>query len=89
MSWKLILAKQAIKDLVKLDRSGRGKIARELLDVIAHNPFAPYPPYEKLSNNLEGLYSRRINVQHRIVYEVFAEEKTVRIIQMWTHYDKV
>jgi len=53
------------------------------------NPFAPYPPYEKLNGDIVGLYSCRINIQHRIVYEVFAEEKTVRIIQMWTYYDKV
>ncbi|MCK9282652.1 MAG: Txe/YoeB family addiction module toxin [Rhodocyclaceae bacterium] len=87
MSWALVYAKQATKDAKKLVASGLKSKALELLAVLASDPFQNPPPFEKLVGDLAGAYSRRINIQHRIVYEVFAEEKTVRILRMWTHYE--
>jgi len=87
VSWALVYAKQATKDAKKLVASGLKSKALELLAVLASDPFQNPPPFEKLVGDLAGAYSRRINIQHRIVYEVFAEEKTVRILRMWTHYE--
>lgn len=87
MSWALVFAKSALKDAKKLAASGLKPKAQELLDVIANDPFQNPPPFEKLVGDLAGAYSRRINIQHRIVYEVFVNEKTVRVLRMWTHYD--
>lgn len=87
MSWALVFAKSALKDAKKLAASGLKPKAQELLDVIANDPFQNPPPFEKLVGDLSGAYSRRINIQHRIVYEVFVNEKTVRVLRMWTHYD--
>lgn len=87
MSWQLVYAKQAIKDAKKLAASGLKPKALELLAVLAKDPFQNPPPFEKLVGDLAGAYSRRINIQHRIVYEVFAEEHTVRVLRMWTHYE--
>lgn len=86
MTWRLVYAKQALKDAKKLSAAGLKSKAQELLDVIAHDPFQNPPPYEKLVGDLDGAYSRRINIQHRLVYEVFKKEKTVRVLRMWTHY---
>lgn len=80
-------AKQALKDAKKLAVSGLKPKAQELLVVLASDPFQNPPPFEKLVGDLSGAYSRRINIQHRIVYEVFAKEKTVRVLRMWTHYE--
>lgn len=86
-TYKIVFTKQAQKDAKKASSSGlRGKI-EELLDIIKENPFEEYPPYEKLVGNLKGAYSRRINIHHRLVYQVIEEEKVVKVIRMRTHYD--
>lgn len=87
MSWSLVYAKQALKDAKKIAASGLKPRTQELLETLANNPFQNPPPYEKLVGDLAGAYSRRINIQHRLVYEVFAKEKTVRVLRMWTHYE--
>ena len=87
MSWEIVYAKQAMKDAKKLAASGLKPKALELLAVLAHDPLQNPPPFEKLVGDLAGAYSRRINIQHRMVYEVFAKEKTVRVLRMWTHYE--
>jgi toxin YoeB len=87
VNWGLVYAKQAIKDAKKLAASGLKPRAEELLALIAKAPFQNPPPYEKLVGDLAGAYSRRINIQHRIVYEVFSKERTVRVLRMWTHYE--
>ena len=86
MNWTLVYANQALKDAEKLAASGLKPRAQELLAVIAIDPFKRPPPFEKLVGDLDGAYSRRINIQHRLVYEVFTAQKTVRILRMWTHY---
>lgn len=86
MSWEIVYARQAVKDAKKLAASGLKPNAQELLAVLADDPFQNPPPFEKLVGDLAGAYSRRINIQHRIVYEVFNQEKTVRVLRMWTHY---
>ena len=87
MSWELVYAKQVLKDAKKLASSGHKPKAQELLAVLANDPFQNPPPFEKLVGDLTGAYSRRINIQHRIVYEIFTKEKTVRVLRMWTHYE--
>ncbi|MDP2366828.1 Txe/YoeB family addiction module toxin [Rhodoferax sp.] len=87
MTWRVVYAKQALKDAKKLSAAGLKPNAQELLELIAHDPFQVPPPYEKLVGDLDGAYSRRINIQHRLVYEVFKKEKTVRVLRMWTHYE--
>ena len=87
MSWQLVFAKDAQKDAKKLAAAGLKAKTRELLAVIAANPFQNPPSYEKLVGDLAGAYSRRINIQHRLVYEVFAKQRTVRVLRMWTHYE--
>jgi Txe/YoeB family toxin of toxin-antitoxin system len=84
---EVVYAKQAMKDARKLVASGLKPKAQELLAVLADDPFQNPPPFEKLVGDLAGAYSRRINIQHRIVYEVFTNEKTVRVLRMWTHYE--
>lgn len=87
MTWRLVYAKQALKDARKLAATGLKPKAQELLEVVAHDSFQVPPPYEKLVGDLDGTYSRRINIRHRLVYEVFEKEKTVRVLRMWTHYE--
>ncbi len=87
MSWQLIYTKQAQKDAKKVSQSGLKSKARKLIEVVQENPFQNPPPYEKLVGDLAGAYSRRINIQHRLVYQVHEEEKRVKIIRMWTHYE--
>ena len=87
MSWQVVYAKQAMKDAKKLAACGLKPKAQELLAVLANDPLQNPAPFEKLVGDLAGAYSRRINIQHRIVYEVFAREKTVRVLRMWTHYE--
>jgi len=87
VSWEVVYAKQAIEDAKKLAASGLKPKSQELLALLAHDPFQKPPPFEKLVGDLAGAYSRRINIQHRIVYEVFTNEKTVRVLRMWTHYE--
>jgi toxin YoeB len=87
VNWEVVYARQAIKDAKKLAASGLKEKAQELLALLADDPFRNPPPFEKLVGDLAGTYSRRINIQHRIVYEVFTKEKTVRVLRMWTHYE--
>ena len=87
MSWAVIFAKQAVKDARRLAAAGLKPKAQGLLDVLRHDSFQNPPPFEKLVGDLEGAYSRRINIQHRLVYEVFKAERTVRVLRMWTHYE--
>jgi len=85
--WQVVFAKQAQKDAKKLAAASLKPKAQELLAVLAADPFQNPPPFEKLVGDLAGAYSRRINIQHRLVYEVFAAERTVRVLRMWTHYE--
>ena len=85
--WEIVYAKQAMKDAKKLAASGLKPKAQELIAVLANNPFKNPPPFEKLVGDLAGAYSRRINIQHRIVYEIFIEERIVRVLRMWAHYE--
>jgi toxin YoeB len=87
VSWDLVYTKQAQKDAKKLTSSNLREKGQALLDVIQTNPFQNPPPYEKLVGDLEGAYSRRVNIQHRLVYEVIESEHTVKILRMWTHYE--
>ena len=87
VNWEIVYAKQAMKDAKKLAASGLKPKAKELLTVLANDPFKNPPPFEKLVGDLAGAYSRRINIQHRIVYEIFTKERAVRILRMWTHYE--
>ena len=86
VEWKIVYTKQSQKDAKKITASKLNKKAKELLDIIAINPFQNPPPFEKLIGNLNKAYSRRINIQHRLVYEVCEEVKTIKVIRMWTHY---
>ena len=87
MNWTLVYTRQAQKDAKKLAESGLKSKAQALLDVMAENPWQNPPPYEKLRGDLVGACSRRINIQHRLVYQVVEESKTVKVIRMWTHYE--
>jgi Txe/YoeB family toxin of toxin-antitoxin system len=87
VSWEVVFAKQAMKDAKKVAASGLKPKAQELLAILAADPFQNPPPFEKLVGDLAGTYSRRINIQHRLVYEVFTQENTVRVLRMWTHYE--
>ena len=87
MSWQLVYAKHAQKDAKKLAAAGLKARALELLAVLAADPFQNPPPYEKLVGDLAGAYSRRINIQHRLVYEVFPKERVLRVLRMWSHYE--
>ncbi len=87
MRWTVVYARHALKDAKKLASAGLKEKAQELLEVLANDPFQNPPAYEKLVGDLEGTYSRRINIQHRLVYEVFEAERTVRVLRMWTHYE--
>ena len=85
--WRLVYSKQAQKDAKKVASSGPKSKAQSLLDVLASDPFASPPRFEKLVGDLAGCYSRRINIQHRLVYEVDAERRIVHVLRMWTHYE--
>lgn len=96
--YRIVYDKQATKDIINLKSAGLDKKAKELIEVVRDNPFKNPPPYEGLVGNLKGFFSRRINIQHRLVYQVYAEpvmindmeyEGIVKIIRMWTHYDGV
>ena len=87
VSYRLVYTKQAEKDAKKLSGSDLADKAKGLLEIIKDNPYQNPPPYEKLLGDLKGAYSSRINIQHRLVYEVLEEAKTVKIIRMWTHYE--
>ncbi len=85
--WRIVFTKQAQKDAKKLAAGGLRPKAEKLLDILRENPYQTPPPFEKLLGDLSGAYSRRINIQHRLVYQVLAEEKVVKVIRMWTHYE--
>ena len=87
MNWQIFYTRQAQKDASKLAASGLKAKAQELLGTLALDPHQNPPPFEKLVGDLAGAYSRRINIQHRLVYEVFTAEKTVRVLRLWSHYD--
>lgn len=87
MTWQLVFTKQALKDARKLAASGLRPKAEILLDILRKDPFQQSPPFEKLMGDLEGAYSRRINIRHRLVYQVLMDIKTVKVIRMWTHYE--
>lgn len=87
MKWEVVFAKHAVKDAKTLSTAGLKDKAQALIEVLANDPFQNPPPYERLVGDLEGAYSRRINIQHRLVYEVLRKERTVRVLRMWTHYE--
>lgn len=87
MNWSIVYTKQAQKDARKIASSTLKSQAQRLLDIITKNPFQNPPPYEKLVGDLAGAYSRRINIQHRLVYQVYEAEHTVKVLRMWTHYE--
>ena len=85
--WAVVFAKQAVKDAKKLAAAGLKAKAQPLLDVLASDPFQNPPPFDKLVGDLSGACSRRINIKHRLVYEVFKKQRTVRVLRMWTYYE--
>jgi len=85
--WEIVYSKQAVKDSKKVIESRLENRVKKLISVLENDPFQTPPPYEKLIGDLSGAYSRRITFQHRLVYQVFIEEKIVRILRMWTHYE--
>jgi len=87
VSWRVVYTTQARRDAKKLKRSGLKSKAEDLLALLANDPYQTPPSYEKLVGDLAGAYSRRINVQHRLVYQVLDEERVVKVIRMWTHYE--
>jgi Txe/YoeB family toxin of toxin-antitoxin system len=87
VSWRLVFTGQAKKDARKLAASGLKPKAEALLDLLREDPFQNPPPFEKLSGDLSGAYSRRINIQHRMVYQVYLKEGVVKVIRLWTHYE--
>jgi toxin YoeB len=87
VSWRIVFTKQAQKDARKLSAAGLKAKAEKLIQILRENPYHTPPSYEKLVGDLSGAYSRRINIQHRLVYQIVEDEKTVKIIRIWTHYD--
>ena len=85
--WRVVFTKQAQKDAKKLAAAGLRTKAEKLLDILRENPYKTPPAYEKLLGDLSGAYCRRINIQHRLVYQILDNEKTVKVIRMWTHYE--
>ena len=85
--WQVVFTKEAQRDAKKLAKSNLRPQAEALLDILQKNPFQNPPPYEKLVGDLQGMYSRRINIQHRLVYQIFKTSKIVKVISMWTHYE--
>lgn len=87
MSWRVVYTKQAQKDAKKLSAAGLRPKAEELLEILRQNPYQNPPPYEKLVGDLAGTYSRRINIQHRLVYQILEAEQTVKVLRLWSHYE--
>ncbi|MBQ9298268.1 MAG: Txe/YoeB family addiction module toxin [Clostridia bacterium] len=87
--YRIVYRKQALKDLEKIKASNLKSKTKKLIDIIKENPFQNPPPYEKLIGDLVGAYSRRINFQHRLIYQVLEKENTIKILRMWTHYENV
>ena len=87
VKWRLVYTKQAQRDARKIAAAGLRQKAEKILNTLSQNPFQTPPPYEKLLGDLSGAYSRRINIEHRLVYQVLKEIRTVKVIRMWTHYE--
>jgi toxin YoeB len=87
VSWRVVFTKQAGKDAKKLSASGLKKKAEAIIEILRENPYQTPPFYEKLAGDLAGAYSRRINIQHRIVYQILEDEMSVKVVRMWTHYE--
>lgn len=87
MTWELYFTRQARRDARKLASAGLKQRAERLLDILRDNPYRTPPPYEKLTGDLTGAYSRRINIQHRLVYQVLEDERAVKVLRLWTHYE--
>lgn len=87
MSWTVVFTKQARKDAKKISAAGLKSKAEAIIQILRENPYQVPPSYEKLIGDLAGAYSRRINIQHRVVYQILDNEKTVKVIRMWTHYE--
>jgi toxin YoeB len=87
VSWRLVFTRQAQKDAKKIAESGLKTQTAKLLDILQKNPYQNPPPYEKLVGDLSGAFSRRINIQHRLIYQIIDKGKTVKVIRMWTHYE--
>jgi len=87
MTWRLVYTKQALKDAKHLKSAGLHSKAKMLLDILEENPYTPIPPFKKLSGSLEGACSRRLNIQHRLIYQVYELERMVKILRLWTHYE--
>ena len=87
MTWKIVYTRQAIKDSKKIESANLKPKVVKLLDLLKTNPYTTHPSFEKLLGDLSGAYSRRINIHHRLVYQLYDKEKTVKIIRMWTHYE--
>ena len=85
--WRVVFTKQAQKDAKKLSSAGLRPKAEKLIEILRENPYQTPPPFEKLLGDLSGAFSRRINIQHQIVYQVLDDEKVVKVIRMWTHYE--
>jgi toxin YoeB len=85
--YKIVLSKKAVKDIPKIARAGLKPKVKKILEILQEDPFQSPPFYENLVGNLSGFYSRRINIQHRLVYEVFEDKKVVRVLRMWSHYE--
>ena len=86
--YKIVFRKQILKDIPKLKSTGLNEKAKNLIEILKQNPFQTPPPYEKLVGDLQGAYSRRINFQHRLVYQVYEKEKIIKILSIWSHYEK-
>ena len=87
MSWRIVYAKQAQRDAKKLNASGLRPKAEQLLSILSEDPYRNPPPFEKLIGDLAGAYSRRINIQHRLVYQVLDDRRTVKVLRLWSHYE--
>lgn len=87
--YKIVYTKKALKDIEKIKLNKLDKNAKSLIDLIKNSPFQNPPPYEKLLGNLSGAYSRRINIQHRLVYQIYEKERTIKIISLWSHYENI
>jgi Txe/YoeB family toxin of toxin-antitoxin system len=85
--WRVVFSKQAQKDAKKLSAAGLRSKAEKLIDILRENPYQTPPPFEKLLGDLSGAHSRRINIQHRLIYQILDDEKVVKVIRMWTHYE--
>jgi len=87
VSWRIVFTKNAQKDAKQLSGSGLKSKVEEIIEILKQNPYKTPPPYEKLVGDLSGAYSRRLNIQHRIVYQILNDDKIVKVIRMWTHYE--